>query len=142
MLRSKLFSIFKNFQAMRYVCRYIVHYLKKFDLTISDHNRGEFHSFVYLMREAEWKILLEKYKDFEVSNIDNNFSNIVNVKYSWNGVDLGTEDLPWFLRQNRYRINKMCTGAWYYYNFKYYFSNEDDMKKFIKVAKKYRYFCS
>jgi hypothetical protein len=91
------------------------------------------------MRENEWKDLLLKHIDKEVSNINGNFINVVKINFSWCNVDLSMEDLPWFLRQNRYRINKVCTDPWYYENLKYYFYNIDDMSKFIKVAKKFRF---
>jgi hypothetical protein len=91
------------------------------------------------MRETEWEKPLKKYPDKEVSSLDNFYLFMIPVKYEWKGVPLGTEDLPWFLRQNRYRINKACAGPWYYENFRYYFQDIEDMRKFRNIAEKYRF---
>lgn len=139
MNRNKLFNIFKDVQYLKTVARYIIHYLKKYNLDVSDHVRGEFQSFIYLMRDTEWNNLLIKYKDKEIIPPHTNFLYIVEVDFSWKGVKLSLDDLPWFLKYNRYIINKNSKDLWYYENFKYYFRDRNDYSKFLIHAITFKY---
>lgn len=82
----------------------------------------------------EWNKPLTTVTDLEEDGRYNTYTYSVKVKFEWHGVELSIDDMPWFLRQNRYRINRACTGPWYYVNFEYFFKNYADKKLFEEIA--------
>ena len=139
----KFYNIFYSrlgkYQSLKTISRYIVHYLKKFDIEIPDHLRGQFQAIIYSLRNTEWNIPLNRVSDFEVDERDNFYFFSVKVLFSYKGVELSTDDLPWFLKQNRYKINNGCIEPWYYRNFEYFFKNAEDKRRFEEFASKYNF---
>lgn len=133
-----MFPILSKYRIACFISRYIVHFLKKFKLEIEDHHRGQIQMLIYGLRETEWKNLLLTVEDEEIEPTDN-FIHVVETKHYWKGIKLGVSDLPWMLRQNRYRINKICSGNWYYVNGRYFFEYLRDKKAFEKIALKYSF---
>lgn len=121
-----------------FISRYIVHFLKKSKLEIEDHHRGQIQMLIYGLRETEWKNLLLTVEDKEIVP-SGNFTHVVEIKQYWKGTKLGVSDLPWMLRQNRYRINKVCRGNWYYVDDKYFFEHFCDKQEFEKIAIRYSF---
>lgn len=127
---------------IKYIARQIVMFMKKHDLNIHDlsQNGRDDWMWFYNLYYTEYKD--RKMKDLEVSCKENIFQNSFKIDFSFKGIELHINDLPWFLMRNRYLINNIVEKNWYYNNFEYFFESEKDMNLVIKKFKKhYNVFC-
>lgn len=115
-----------------YIARTIVMFLKKHKLNVHDWSpKGrddmmKFYNFYY----TEYRDLLDKVPNLETTKVDTDLK--ITLDYSFKGIELDINDLPWFLTRNRYLLNKNCKSKWSYYNQTYTFENEKD----LEVAKR------
>jgi hypothetical protein len=123
---------------MKSIARKIVMFLKKRDMNIHDwsHTDRDECMWFYNWFYTEYKDKLKTIPNLEITSIGNNFNFIFELDYAYKNIPLHINDLPWFLTRNRYLINKNCKHEWYYDNMKYFFKDQNDYLKMIKIFSK------
>lgn len=122
---------------IKYIARKLVMVMKKYDFNIHDrsqHGRDDWMWF-YNLYYTEYKN--RKMVNHEVSCKDYKFDYSFKIEYSFDDIELHINDLPWFLTRNRFLINKIVQGKWYYTHFEYFFENSKDMELVLKNFKKH-----
>jgi hypothetical protein len=100
------------------VARLLVMFFRKHNLKIKS-------TWLYNLYYTEYKVK-KSIPDYEVSHAGETYEHTLTVDYSFNGIQLDLNDLPWFLTRNRYIINKNIKGPWYFYNMQYFFKSSED----------------
>jgi hypothetical protein len=109
------------------LARMLVMFFKKHNLKIKP-------TWLYNLYYTEYKVKKPIY-DYEISNLSENYVHKLTVDYSFNGIELDLNDLPWFLTRNRYIINQTIDSPWYFYNMQYFFRSPDDYDKVYRKFK-------
>jgi hypothetical protein len=123
---------------MKFIARTIVMFLKKHKMNIHDRKDSGRDNWMwfYNLFYTEYKDKLKTIPDLEISSVGNDFKFVFELDYAYKNIPLSINDLPWFLRRNRFLINKNCKSSWYYVNSKYYFEREYDYSKMKTIFSK------